>query len=161
MRVERNAELSRLYADQWPRLVAELTLIGGSRDVAEECVNEAFARLIQQWEKVGNYDKPGAWVRRVGYNLTIDEMRRRRRLDPLHDAVDAAIAFEEPQLNEVWRLLAELTAEQRDLIIRRAVHGQSDQDIADELGIPTGTVKSRLSRARATLRRAVEVTTHE
>ena len=51
----------------------------GDRHQAEDIAQEAFARALTRWPRIGRYDQPEAWVRRVALRLTIDAGRRRRR----------------------------------------------------------------------------------
>jgi len=49
----------------------------GSWEAAEDATQEAFLRAHRDWERVGRYDQPGAWVRRVAANLAVSALRRR------------------------------------------------------------------------------------
>ncbi|WP_369818834.1 RNA polymerase sigma factor [Phycicoccus sp. Root563] len=54
-----------LYQACYPRLVAVVALAADGRAEAEECVQEAFIRLLREWPKVSQFDNPEAWTRRV------------------------------------------------------------------------------------------------
>lgn len=145
--------LEELYAAHYPRLVAELTVVSGSRAVAEDCANEAFTRLVLHWNKVSQHDHPAAWLRTVGYRLAVDEYRRTRRHAPFVDLKDdPRTAADPPRNHEIWQAVLDLPTHQREVMVRRAAQSLTDAEIADDLDLPVGTVKSRLSRARATLR---------
>ena len=146
--------LEALYLACYPRLVAELSLVTGSRASGEDCANEAFTRLVKHWNKVSTYERPVAWVRTVGYRLAVDELRRRARHTPLLDyEVRAGGAVPDGTSQyEIWEAIQHLPIDQREVLIRHASHGLSDSEIAAHLDVPIGTVKSRLSRARRSLR---------
>lgn len=153
MRLRNRDDLEQVYAAYYPRLVAELTAVSGSRAAAEDCANEAFTRLVLHWNKVSRYDSPIAWLRTVGYRLAVDEHRRRRRLAPLLDhEPDAQTAHDQLRNREIWQAVLDLPLPQREVVVRRAAQDLTDAEIAEDLKLPIGTVKSRLSRARTTLR---------
>lgn len=153
MRTNQAAELEQLYTANYPRLVAELTVLCGSRAIAEDCAQETFTRLVLHWNKVSRYERPVAWLRTVGYRLAIDDARRRRRLRPMLDPeLQGGAAPDDVRLREVWQAVLDLPPLHSEVLVRHAALGLSDDEIAADLEVPLGTVKSRLSRARTALR---------
>lgn len=153
MRSNDAAELEQLYTANYPRLVAELTVLCGSRAVAEDCAQETFTRLVLHWKKVSRYERPVAWLRTVGYRLAVDDARRRQRLRPTPDAdLQSTDVADELRLREVWQAVLDLPPLQSEVLVRHAAFGLTDAEIAADLEVPIGTVKSRLSRARTALR---------
>lgn len=153
MKLNNREGLAEIHAAFYPRLVGELTVVAGSRASAEDCANEAFTRLVLHWNKVSKYDSPVAWLRTVGYRLAVDEQRRSRRQLATSDPEPAPSHIDDhPYQHEIWQAIRDLPASQREVVVRRAVHDLTDAEIAEELAVPIGTVKSRLSRARTTLR---------
>lgn len=152
VRLRNHEGLEEIYAAHYPRLVAELTFIAGSRSAGEDCANEAFTRLVLHWNKVSRYERPIAWVRKVGYHLAVDEYRRRRRTVPLPETHDTHAEPSALGQYDIWEAVSHLPASHREILVLRVAHGLNDAEIAKELKVPIGTVKSRLSRARVTLR---------
>jgi RNA polymerase sigma-70 factor (ECF subfamily) len=139
---------------------------------ASDLTQEAFIRVYRAWRSF----QPGtsflSWVYRIVTNLHRDELRRRKgrfheeipednapqefagqrplAVTPIEDYVDRQLG--EP----LSRALAQLSAEQRQVIILADLEEYSYQEIADIMGCSIGTVRSRLHRARALLRRLVE-----
>ena len=68
-----------VFRRDYQRLVQALTLLCGSREIADDCVQEAFVRAHVRWRRVSRLEDPSGWVRRVAINLARDEERRRRR----------------------------------------------------------------------------------
>ena len=144
--------LQELYAASYPRLVGVLGAVTGSRHEAEEAVQDAFVRLIGRWATVSRYDDPEAWLRKVALGRVSNRRRKARngfralarqgpRPDvegPSGDAVD------------LDRALATLPRAQRAVLVLQHL-GLTVEQIAQELDVPVGTVKSRASRARAAL----------
>ena len=65
------------YEREYHRVVGFVYAVAGSWEAAEDATQEAFLRAHRQWERVGRYDQPGAWVRRVAANLAVSAFRRR------------------------------------------------------------------------------------
>jgi RNA polymerase sigma-70 factor (ECF subfamily) len=149
-------EVAALYARACPPLIGLLTAIGGNRADAEELAQDAFVRLLEHWDKVREYADPEAWLRTVAVRLMISRMRRRavarRGLALLgRRAVTAAPAPGPGSDVELAEALAELPLNQRTALLLHHVHDLPVDEVAELLHVPTGTVKSRLSRARAAL----------
>jgi RNA polymerase sigma-70 factor (ECF subfamily) len=140
------------YAAVFGRLVGQLYLVTGDLQDAEDAVQEALTRAAVRWERLRDYAVPEAWVRRVAMNLASDGFRRARRrlaaaarlrLQPDHPATLEGLA--------VTEALQALPLAQRKVVVLHHLLDLPVDRVAAELGVPAGTVKSRLARARAAL----------
>ncbi len=150
--------LTQLYEGSYTRLVAVVSAVCQDRDSAEEAVQEAFVRLISRWGNVRHYDDPEAWVRVVALRLALN---RRRKISNGFRAITrlgGPAEHPEPTADRVDldRALASLPQEQRAVLVLHYYCDLPVDRVAADLDIPTGTVKSRLSRARAALLPAFE-----
>ena len=138
------------------------------RALAEDLAQEGFLRVFQ---RLGSYDperKFSSWFFQVLRNLTIDYLRINRiptsSLDELSEeghagsaVVDRASASPEVQAGRselagaMGRALARLRPEYRDVVVLRYQEGLTQPEVAEALGIPSGTVKTYLHRARKEL----------
>ena len=134
-----------------------LTLTLRDMDLAADATDEAMARAYQHWRTVRNHNNPSGWAYRVGLNWARSRMRRRKREVRgfrLEERAGAEFAPSDPALATA---LAELPLPQRAVVVLRFYYDWSTEQVAKALGIPTGTVKSRLSRALERLESNVEV----
>lgn len=142
-----------VYDASYRRLVGQLVGVTGHRAEAEDVVQEAFVRAINHARTFQGTDNPEAWLRRVAVNLARSRWRRLQRLAHLREAVpepryDDGLG---PERVALLTALKQLPAGQREAI---ALHHLADlpvHEVATTLGVPTGTVKARLSRGRAAL----------
>ena len=156
--------LATLYADHGSALRRFAARLTGDHSRAEDIVQETMLRAWRHPESVGGRTgAPLAWLYTVARHLAIDQHRARRArpAEPagltvlagraVPDQIDAAIAQ--------WDLataLASLRPRDRDLLTARYLRDRSIGQIAADLNIPAGTVKSRLSAARHALRRNLQ-----
>lgn len=145
-------DLRELYAASYARLVGVVGAVCQDRDEAEEAVQEAFVRLMGSWTKVSRYDDPEAWVRKVALRQVSN--RRRKALNGLRAALKHGPLPDVPEPSpasiDTDRALAGLPEQQRAVVVLHRL-GLDPDAIADALGVPLGTVKSRLARARSAL----------
>ncbi len=139
------------YVSAYARLVGVLARVCDGREDAEDVVQEAFVRLVPRWSRVSRYDDPEAWVRSVAFRLATSRWRTRRagaaallRLGPSAHAAPPSV-----DAVAVDAALAPLSPAHRAVLVLHYGVGLTVDEIASELGIAPGTVKSRLSRARA------------
>jgi RNA polymerase sigma-70 factor (ECF subfamily) len=147
-------EVRAIYASSYGRLVSVLAVAAGNRADAEDVAQEAFIRLLQNWPKVSRYEDPEAWVRTVAFRLLSNRLRKLRngvramaRLGADHSRV-AGLGADRLEVEEA---LAELSSAQRQVVTLHYLLGMDVTEAARVLDVPEGTVKSRLSRARAVL----------
>lgn len=157
------AAFAELFGYFAPRLKSFLMKSGTSPDMAEECAQEV---LVTVWNKAHLFDPTKAsvstWIFTIARNRRIDMIRKQRRPEPedlpwgpeeAPSPVDTLALQEETEL--LGRALAELPEKQRHLI-QRAYFGElSHSEIADETGLPLGTIKSRIRLALDRLRHAM------
>jgi RNA polymerase sigma-70 factor (ECF subfamily) len=141
------------YQSAFGRLVGQVYLVTGDFGDAEDAVQEAFARASTRWAQVRDFNVPEQWVRRVAMNLALDGLRRaRRRLAALArlgpGPVAPPISIERVALVEALRTLPR--SYQQVIVLHHLLELPVEQ-VARELGIPTGTVKGRLWRGRRAL----------
>jgi RNA polymerase sigma-70 factor, ECF subfamily len=141
------------YTGSVGRLLGQLFLITGDLHEAEEVVQEAFARASVRWSWLRDYNAPETWVRRVAMNLAADRARKLRR-----QAKAILRMGPPPEVSEVSvetlalvEALGTLPIRQRQAIVLRHLVGLPVQEVAQTLRVPTGTVKSLLSRGRRAL----------
>jgi RNA polymerase sigma-70 factor (ECF subfamily) len=146
--------LQQLYEGSYRRLVAQLAAMTGDVGEAEDLVQEAFARAVGRWETLRRYDNPEAWLRTVAMNLARSRWRRATRGTAVLLRLRAAHEEAPPPSPDHVTLveaLRGLPATQREALVLFHIADLSVEDIARQLGVPSGTVKARLSRGRAAL----------
>lgn len=134
--------------------VATLTMVlTRSRAAAEDIAQDAFLRAHRDWSRVGNFDNPEGWVRRVATNLAMSRFRRLRaearallRLNPA-----STTTFMSPEATEFWSVVRRLPPRQAQVVALHYVEDRSVDEIAETLAISPGSVKTHLHRARQTL----------
>ena len=117
---------------------------------AEDAVGEAVLRAWQSWDRLRTPEAARAWLLKITVNCAYDQRRRARPTVPLEEAACATAPAQEPL--GLWELVQALPEEQRLAVTLYYYDGLSVGEIAQVLGAPQGTVKSRLSRGRDKLR---------
>lgn len=150
-----DAEFDEFVAARWDRLVRGAILLGCSVHEAEDLVQTALAKCLQHWGRVRKADDPDAYVSRIVVNTFIDGRRRRWRGElPTEQLPEVAEGDHTSQVlmrEVIDRSLASLTTEQRIAVVLRYHLDLTEAQMAVVLGVPAGTVKSRLSRALSRL----------
>ncbi len=161
----------RLFDYYAPRVKAYLRRLGADEQQAEELTQEV---MLAVWRRAAQYDPrratPGTWIFRIARNRRIDALRRERRPPEAEEAeVEAEAGGEEEAaelpgaaleaaseallLEERLRAaIARLPPEQAEILRLYYLEEKPQGEIADALGLPLGTVKSRLRLALAKLR---------
>jgi len=164
-------QLVDLYKDKIFHLAYRMT---GSRQEAEDIVQETFMRVYANLDKYDSRWKFSTWIFRIGNNLCIDRLRKRRptwSLDaenpdadggdgyamlPTNDASpEDRMVLSEMQKN-IRDAIAQLPDKYRSVVVLRYLQDLSLNEIADILELPVSTVKTRLHRGRESLRRKLE-----
>ena len=141
----------------------------GDAGLAEDAVQEAFVRA---WRASARYDPAKAsqrtWLFAILRNVVIDVVRARRSRPPLAPRGDAVPGSDDEgavtddgidQMLTVWQVeaaLAELADDHRTALVEVHWRGRPYADVADELGVPEGTVKSRVYYGLRAMRTALE-----
>lgn len=148
-----------------PRLRRFALGLTGSRAEGDDLVQATCERAIRNIDRWTPGTRLDTWLFRIARNLFLNEQRSRRRrgpsvpLEPFADryALDGERgALSGLTLRLVWLRLRELPEEQRTALLLITVEGLGYREAADVLGLPVGTVTSRLARARMTLRSLME-----
>lgn len=150
-----------------PRVKSYLMRLGTAPDPAEELAQET---LLTVWRKAATFDPSRAaastWIFTIARNLRIDLARREGRSPPADDpsnfvapptAPDAALGVAQDEVL-IRKAIATLSAEQAQVIRLAFFSDKPHSEIAEDLGLPLGTVKSRLRLAMARLRTLLEPT---
>jgi RNA polymerase sigma-70 factor (sigma-E family) len=143
------AQLFSVHGDELLRLAL---LLSGSRQLAEDLVQEAFARLWQRWDNLRDPDAGIGYLRVTIVNLARTSLRR--RLLELRHRVPLPGVVEPPDSAsklDVLGALARLPMGKRACLVLRFYADLSEQETARLLGISPGTVKSQTHRALAQL----------
>jgi RNA polymerase sigma-70 factor (ECF subfamily) len=148
-----------LYRRYERRIYALCLRMTGSRDQAEDCVQETF---VQAWQKLANFEGRsafGTWLHRIAVNKVLSVQRydsRRPRLAPvdetLSDPYGAAPATVDAGAQmDLEQAIGRLPDGARNVFVLHAVHGYSHEETAGMLGVAVGTCKAQLHRARRLL----------
>jgi RNA polymerase sigma-70 factor (ECF subfamily) len=126
------------------------------RQDAEEIAQEAFTKAYRSFSSLRDRNAFRAWLVRMTWRLAIDRWRADRRRaareqttwTPDADATAESMAVANERARELWRAIDELPEKLRQTIVLSAIHGYDVREVATLLGLPEGTVKSRLFLAR-------------
>jgi len=147
--------VAELYAACYRRLVAQLFAFTADLTEAQDVVQEAFTRALARPSRLSDVDNPEAWLRTVAINVVRRRWRRRKLLDtillrerPVHQLTNAG---PEPDRTDLSGAIQALPRQFREVIVLHYLADLGVDDVAEMLGVPVGTVKSRLSRGRAAL----------
>ncbi len=146
-------DLNELYSASYGRLVMQVFAMCGDMAQAEDAVQDAFVTAIRKRHHLNWMTNPEAWVRTVALNQVRGSWRHaavvRRygaKVPGPQPAVDVG-----PDHVALVNALAQLDGDQRVVVVLHHLADLGVDDIAAELGVPVGTVKSRLSRGRSRL----------
>lgn len=150
--------LEQLVRRHWPLAYRSAYLVVGDASAAEDVAQEALMAAIRSLERFDRRRPFGPWLHRIAVNRAIDHVRARAaRVEvSVGDAVeaerrgakqDAPGSGSDPRTEALVAALAELTPEHRAIVAMRFLLELTPGEIARELGLPRGTVNSRLRRA--------------
>jgi RNA polymerase sigma-70 factor (ECF subfamily) len=140
------------------RLARALYLLTGSAAEADELTQEAMVRVYERWDRVRQMDSPQGYLYRTALNLHRSRLRwlasRARHI--LHATPSPDPAEVVQSRDSLGRALASLPSGQREAVVLVEWLGMDQAEAATALGIKPGSVRARLSRAKADLRRMLE-----
>lgn len=157
-------ELESFLAERADRLMRTAVLLTGSHDAGQDLLQTALERLIRHWRRLDG--DPEGYLRRTLYNLATDGFRRRGRLQrkllllktgtqPLADPI-----AEVDLRDALVRLMIQLPARQRAVLVLRYWEQLTEAETAAVLGWPEGTVKSTAARGLQRLRELADGWSH-
>ena len=168
-----NRTAFRLLVEKYERTVFStvVSVIGPTAD-ADDITQEVFLKIHRSINKFKGQSRFSVWIYRVTVNQCLDRIKHRKRrpeaisLDGLIEeseggfeglfkdtSPDASEEYEQMQLQQaIQKVLNSLSAEHRVVITLKDLEGHSQEEIAEILRCPVGTIKSRLTRAREALK---------
>lgn len=142
------------FTAEYPQVVRLLTVVLRDAGAAEDLAQDAFVRLHRHWAKVSRYESPEGWIRRVALNRAFSWQRREgrrwvieRTASPLRDAAPDPMAGRV----DVLRAVRSLPPRDRALVALYHLEDRPLAEVAELLGLSTGTAKVALHRARRRL----------
>jgi RNA polymerase sigma-70 factor (ECF subfamily) len=165
------AEIVGLYQDKLYHMAFRML---GSRQEAEDVVQEAFLRVYRNLDRYDEGMKFSTWIYRIATNLCIDRLRKRKATYSLdaesteHEGLDGYAVIpsddrtpeSEMLLSETQRIVRQaidtLPAKYKSVMVLRYLHDLSLQEIGEVLDMPVTTVKTRVHRGREYLRKKLE-----
>jgi RNA polymerase sigma-70 factor, ECF subfamily len=136
------------------------------RNLMDDVLQETYLKAFRAFDSLRGKESLGPWLYRIAYNASMDQLRRRNRLrqvpgdeladrpDPAPDPADVASGR-----RDLAAALQALPPDMRAPVLLVDAEGMSYEEAAAVIGVAPGTIGSRLSRARAILRRALGATT--
>ena len=128
------------------------------REDAEDVAQEAFARAFRNFGQLRDRERFRAWLVRTVWRLAIDRRRGDRRrlareeaVEPTVEASTEQVASARQRAAHLWSAIDELPEKLRVVIVLSGIEGHDTREVGSLLGIPEGTVRSRLFMARKAL----------
>lgn len=148
-----------------PRAIGVATRLTRDYALAEDITAEAFARAYARWSTVSTHPNPDAWLLRVLGNLVIDEVRKNGRTEAIMVTLTADLSnsssiradSDAPGNSAVSKILVAdaingLSKKQRDVVILRHLADLSIDEVANSMGVSSGSIKTHLHRATTKMR---------
>lgn len=173
VRIQRGDERAfrELYRTYSPMLLRRLMRWVGDTQQAEDCLQQVFLEALRSIEHFRGEGKLGSWLNRIATHVVMDMFRQKQRMKALMERVlpqqEAGMLDQPPALPEqlflreetrLWvrELLEKLSPQKRMVVLLCDLEGMSLEGASQQMGVPTGTVGSRLYHARRELQKRVE-----
>jgi RNA polymerase sigma-70 factor (sigma-E family) len=159
---DRTSAVTALFEEHYAGLVRMARLLVDDRETAEDVVMDAFTSLYRRWTAVRDPAEAFRYVRSCVLNGARSQLRRRRTRrrhesgSPQHEATRDGLETSEADRSTVTQLLGTLPYRQRQVLVLRYFVDMTEAQIAYELGVSPGSVKTHASRGLAALARALE-----
>ena len=147
----------RFYEREYRSVVGLAYALSGSSSGSEDLAQEAFLTAHRNWDRIGAYDKPEAWVRRIVANLSVSRFRRAKaeakaltRLGGMRSDT-ATLPALPAEAEEFWHAVRKLPNRQAQCVALHYLEDMAIVDIADILDCSPNTVQVHLHKARQTL----------
>ena len=150
--MDRGDEFRWLFVIEYPAVVRAVYFVLHDHARAEEIAQDAFVQLLRHWEKVGRYESPEAWVRRVALRLAIRDVRRQRRMSLLVSPATVDRSAHDTVMDiDLLTAIRSLPPQQRSVVVLFYYEDRPMEEIARILGCSTSTGWVHLHRARKRL----------
>jgi RNA polymerase sigma-70 factor (ECF subfamily) len=161
-----DAEITAVFKQEWGPVLATLIRWTGDWDLAEECVQDAFAQALEKWPRDGVPRRPGGWLTTAARNRSTDRLRRRATeagklrevasmAAPTDDDPDDDSGISDDLLRLVFTCChPALTLEARVALTLRTIAGLTTAEIARAFLVPEATMAKRLVRAKHKIQHA-------
>ena len=149
--VHQLASFDDLYRDEYGPMVRLARGLVDTQEIAEEIVQDAFARVYERWNRL---DNPGGYLRTAVVNGARSELRKRevrRRI-----GIRPFIPPQPEDRDYLLDALDQLSPRQKTVLVLKFYADMTEKEIAQAIGVRPGTVKSATSRGLAELRKVVE-----
>ena len=128
----------------------------GDFALADDLAQQTFLKLWQNLRKLNDLNRFPGWLKRISINTWISHARKHDLLADSDDALSATTSFHDPTLvDDLERALGNLSANARACVVLAYLEGMTNEEIANALETPLGTVKSHIRRGSQTLREAL------
>jgi RNA polymerase sigma-70 factor (sigma-E family) len=150
-------DFEEFFRSQAPALLRCAYLLTGDRYLAEDLVQDAFARTHRAWRRIQNEGHADAYVRRAMYHLQVSRWRRRRMVEVLPALLPEPgggrdLAADVAQRLAMRQALLALPVRQRAAVVLRFLEDRSEAETAEIMNCSVGSIKSHTSRGLARLR---------
>lgn len=143
------------YQREFRAVVGLAYALSGSRWAAEDLAQEAFIAAHEKWDRIGQYESPGAWVRRVVANMAVSLYRKRaseaRALARMTMHRQEALPALDPEDGEFWAAVRALPKRQAQAIALHYLEDRPIAEVADILDCSPSTAKVHLHKGRKRL----------
>jgi len=152
------AKFDAFFREEYLSMVSLARMVSGDSNLGEDLAQDAFRRAHENWDRIQEFDRPGAWVRRVTINLATSKKKKvaREAIKLVRLATDTKPYTDPPTIKDpLWALVSQLPAKQRAAVV---LHYQDDfavKDIAKILECTESTTRSHLHKARKTLQKTI------
>lgn len=147
------------FAEQGAALLRYATMVTADPYAAQDAVQTTLERAYQRWDRIGGLDRPDLYVRRMVVNECIGQGRRNRRMTvtdtPPERTAPGNVADQVATRELLLSELRELPPQERAVVVLRHWGGMTDDQIADEIGCRTTTVRGYHFRAMRRLRESL------
>jgi RNA polymerase sigma factor (sigma-70 family) len=145
-----SGDFDSLFAAEYPAVLRTAYLICRDTHQAQDITQDAFVELLRHWGKVSQYDRPGAWVRKVAIRKLVKSARRDVRRRAAEAGFDPPTPME-PVDVDLLRAVGELPVRQRTAVVLYYYEDRPIQEVAELLDCSASTAAVHVHRARAKL----------